>query len=593
MTSAGNFNRTHKCGEITKNQIGQTVTLVGWVHRRRDHGGLVFMDLRDVSGIAQVALNPQISQEAHEAAHSIRSEFVLMIQGKVSARPEGTVNPNLSTGEVEVYADRVSILNPAKTPPFVIDEKEEPSEAMKLKHRYMEIRRGPLMRRLIARHKVTMATREYLDRQGFFEVETPMLTKSTPEGARDYLVPSRVNQGLFYALPQSPQLFKQLLMVAGMDRYFQITRCFRDEDLRADRQPEFTQIDMEMSFITEEKVREICEGMISLIFEKSLGVKLSLPLPVMAYDEAMRRYGVDRPDTRFGLELASVTDLARQSQFKVFADAIAREGVVLGLAATGCAAYSRKDVDDLTQEAIKLGAKGMAWIKIDDKGEFVSPIVKFFEKSVLEAIRDRLGAKPGDLMIFIADSAKTANAVLSSLRLSLGQKLGLIDEEKLSFVWIVDFPLLEWDAEAKRWVALHHPFTSPKLEDIGLFATDPGKMRARAYDLVLNGSEIGGGSIRIHDSGVQSQMFQALGIGPEEAQAKFGFLLEALQYGAPPHGGIAFGLDRMMAIITRAESIRDVIAFPKTQKAVCMLTDAPSEVDARQLKELGIKKDLV
>jgi len=583
--------RTHTCGQLRAVDIGNTVILTGWVHKRRDHGGLVFVDLRDRSGLTQVALNPQIDEAAHKLAHSVRTEYVLKIEGKVTARPEGTVNSKLATGEVEVYVDKAEILNPSKTPPFVIDENEPPGEVMKLEYRYLEIRRGPLMRNLEMRSKVSGVVRRYLESSGFIEVETPMLTKSTPEGARDYLVPSRVNQGSFYALPQSPQLFKQLLMVAGMDRYYQIVRCFRDEDLRADRQPEFTQIDMEMSFVDETDVRLVCEGMMSEIFSQVKGIDISTPFPIISYDEAMRRYGNDRPDTRFGMELSDVSSAAGQSDFKVFKDAIAKGGMVQALSAIGCAGYSRKQLQDLTDEAISLGAKGLAWIKVTDDG-YVSPITKFFKPEALDIFKDVTGAGAGDLMIFVADKDQVGFDVLGALRLSLARKLNLIDDSLFNFVWVTDFPLFEYDDEAKRYVALHHPFTAPKDEDAQYFENDPLKMRARAYDLVLNGSEIGGGSIRIHDRETQDKMFKALNIGEDEAKEKFGFLLDALEYGAPPHGGIAFGLDRIMAILTGAESIRDVIAFPKTQKAICMLTSAPSEVDKKQLRELGLKRDM-
>lgn len=583
--------RTHTCGQLRASDIDSSVILTGWVHKRRDHGGLVFVDLRDRSGIIQVALNPQIDEAAHQLAHSIRSEYVLKIEGKVTARPEGTINKKLSTGEVEVYVDKAEILNPSKTPPFVIDEEEAPGESMKLQYRYLEIRRGPLMRNLEMRSKVSGAVRRYLESCGFLEVETPMLTKSTPEGARDYLVPSRVSQGSFYALPQSPQLFKQLLMVAGMDRYYQIVRCFRDEDLRADRQPEFTQIDMEMSFVEEADIRSICEGMMTEIFKLVKGIEISTPFPLMSYGESILRYGNDKPDTRFGMELCDVSDAAGQSEFKVFKDAVAKGGAVRALAATGCAKYSRKDLETLTNEAISLGAKGLAWIKVTDEG-YVSPITKFFKPEALDTFKESTGAKEGDLMIFVADNAQVGFDVLGALRISLANKLGIIDKSVFKFVWIVDFPLFEYDEETKRNVALHHPFTAPADEDVQLFESDPLKMRARAYDLVLNGSEIGGGSIRIHDSETQSKMFNALGIDKDEAKEKFGFLLDALEYGAPPHGGIAFGLDRIMAILTGSDSIRDVIAFPKTQKAICMLTEAPSGVDKKQLKELGLKRDL-
>ncbi len=589
MPQFSNQCRSHNCGQLRASDIGDTVRLAGWVSKRRDHGGLVFVDLRDRFGMTQVALNPQIDEQAHDLAHSVRTEYILQVQGKVAARPDGTVNEKLATGAIEVYADKASILNRSNTPPFVLDD--EPSEMMKLKYRYLEIRRGPLMDRLATRHKINMATRAYLDSQGFIEVETPVLTKSTPEGARDYLVPSRVNPGSFYALPQSPQLFKQMLMVGGVDRYFQIVRCFRDEDLRADRQPEFTQIDMEMSFVEESDVQSICEGMVKTIFSEVTGTELEAPFPRMEYSEAIQRFGVDRPDTRFGMELADVSELAGGSDFKVFKDAIASGGAVRAMAATGCASFSRKDLDNLTQEAIDLGAKGLAWIKVTDEG-FVSPITKFFKPETLDGFKTATGAAVGDLMVFVADKTEVGFDVLGALRLSLAKRLNLIDESKLNFVWIVDFPLFEYDDEAKRNVALHHPFTAPVEEDKPLFESDALKMRARAYDLVLNGVEIGGGSVRIHDRETQNRMFTALGIDSDEAKEKFGFLLEALEYGAPPHGGIAFGLDRLTAIITGVDSIRDVIAFPKTQKAQCMLTEAPSEVDKKQLRELGLKRDL-
>ncbi len=584
--------RTHTCGQLTADHVGQTVTLVGWVHRRRDHGGLVFIDLRDRYGMTQVALNPQIDEAAHELAHSIRSEFVLQINGEVTHRPEGTVNEKLATGAVEIYAKTARILATAQTPPFVLEVDEPPSDAMKLKYRYLEMRRGPLLDNLIVRHKAAAATRTYLNDLGFLDIETPMLTKSTPEGARDYLVPSRVNPGSFYALPQSPQLFKQLLMVAGADRYYQITKCFRDEDLRADRQPEFTQIDMEMSFVDEEDVRAVCEGLIKTIFAATVGVDIETPFATLAHKDAMERFGSDKPDLRFGMELADVSAFAAQCDFKVMKDALVNGGAVRGMPVTGGAAFSRKDVDDLTADAIRLGAKGLAWIRINDEGEFVSPIVKFFKPETLAAIRNQLNAQPGDLMIFVADKEQVGFDVLGALRVALGKKLGFVKPGDYRFVWVTDFPLLEWDPEAKRFNAMHHPFTSPKDEDMELMGTDPGAVRARAYDLALNGVEIGGGSIRIHREDIQEKMFAALGIGEDEAKEKFGFLLDALKFGAPPHGGIAFGLDRLTAILTECDSIRDVIAFPKTQKATCLLTDAPGEVDKRQLKELALKRDL-
>ena len=582
--------RTHYCGELRKGDIGKVVTLTGWVHRRRDHGGLIFIDLRDREGLVQVVFNPEKESSSHSMGHELRSEYVISVSGEVSPRPQGTENSRLPTGDVEILVNHLEILNAAKTPPFAIDEEMEVAENLRLKYRYLDLRRDSLKENLLFRYRFVRAVREFLHAKGFLDVETPSLTKSTPEGARDYLVPSRLNPGHFYALPQSPQLFKQILMVAGFDRYYQIVRCFRDEDLRADRQPEFTQIDIEMSFVEREDVLSLMEEMLSVVLKETKDLKIKTPFPRMSYKEVIERYGIDKPDIRFGLELKDITDIASGAEFKVFRQTIEQKGIVKGLAAKGLSGLSRRELDELTGFAKGYGAKGLAWIKVTENG-FDSPIAKFFTPDQLTNISRRFGAEAGDLMIFVADKPKIVNDTLAQLRLSIAKRLNLINKDEYQFLWVLDFPLLEYDEEEKRYVAMHHPFTSPMDEDIPLLDSNPLAARARAYDIVMNGEEIGGGSIRIHTRALQRKMFELLGIGEEEAEAKFGFLLEALEYGAPPHGGIAFGLDRIIMLLAGAESIRDVIAFPKTQKGICPMTDAPSPVEKRQLKELHLRTE--
>ncbi len=577
-------------GDITEDSIGSEVTLMGWVQTRRDHGGLIFVDLRDRWGLVQLVFNPEKAAGAHKAAHAIRSEFVLAIKGEVTRRPPETENPELKSGKVEVMVDSLKILNESAPLPFMIEDETDVAEELRLKYRYLDLRRTPLKDNFILRHNVTASTRSYLSKNGFLDIETPILTKSTPEGARDYLVPSRLSPGSFYALPQSPQIFKQILMIAGFDRYFQITRCFRDEDLRAERQPEFTQIDAEMSFVDSDDVIEVFEGLISTIFADCMDRELKTPFPRLTYAEALDRYGLDNPDTRFDMELKDLTEVVRDSGFKVFDSAIAKGGVVKAVKVTNGADFSRKDLDDLTELAATYGAKGLAWVKVTKEG-WQSPIEKFLSDKVKDGIAKATGAGAGDLILFGADSAHVVNTVLGRIRLALGARLGLIPEglKDLNFVWITEFPLLEYDEVGKRYKALHHPFTSPVEDDIDKLEEAPGEVRSRAYDLVLNGVEIGGGSIRIHDSEVQERVFRALGISDDEAAERFGFLTEALKFGTPPHGGIAFGLDRLVAIMTGSESIRDVIAFPKTQKAACLMSEAPSGVDKAQLDELFLR----
>lgn len=590
MESLGDWKRSCYCGEPRRSQVGQELTVMGWVHARRDHGGVTFIDLRDRSGVVQIVFNPQINQDAHNAAKDVRMEFVLSVRGVLEKRSPETINPNLPTGEVELQVSELRILNPSRTVPFPIDEETNPTENARLRYRYLDLRRPHMYGNLLLRHRLAKSVRDYLDGEGFLEVETPFLTRSTPEGARDYLVPSRVNPGSFYALPQSPQLFKQLLMVGGFDKYFQIVRCFRDEDLRADRQPEFTQIDIEMSFIQPDDIFRLTEGMMSKVCQVLKGMEIPTPFPRISYAEAMARYGNDKPDIRFGLELRDLTSLFRATDIKVFSDVVAKGGTIRGILISNCT-FSRKEIDDLNPLAQGFGAKGLAWFRMTDEG-WQSPLAKFVSDEKKTEIEAALGFKKGDLLLMVADQEKVVCDVLSRLRLHLGDKLGMIPKEEFRFLWVTDFPLLEYDDEAKRYVAMHHPFTAPRAEDISLLGTTPDKIRARAYDLVLNGMELGGGSIRNHQLDVQQQVFTCLGIGETEAQEKFGFLLEALSYGAPPHGGIAFGLDRMAMLFAGADSLRDVIAFPKTAKAVCLMTQAPSPVEPKQLRELSIKVDL-
>lgn len=580
--------KTHSCGTLTKADVGTTVTLNGWVQRRRDLGGVLFIDLRDRTGIVQTVFNPDFSGAALETADRARNEFVLAIRGKVVERDAETFNANLATGEIEIRVTEIEILNAAKTPPFPIEDGVEVDESIRLKHRYLDLRRPEMQRTMLLRSKASKVFRDFLDGEGFLDVETPILTKSTPEGARDYLVPSRVHAEEFFALPQSPQIFKQLLMVGGIERYYQIARCFRDEDLRADRQPEFTQVDIETSFLSQDQLLGMMEQLMARVFRETIGTEIPLPFQRITYAEAMDKYGSDKPDLRFDLEIKNITDIVASSDVKVFASVAASGGEVKALNAKGCASWSRKELDDLQPFAARYGGKGLAWITVKD-GEWRGPIVKFLKPEEIEALTERLGVEEGDLLTFSADKPKVVADVLGNLRLKLGKDLGLIDESKFKFLWVVDFPLLEWDEDAKRFVAMHHPFTRPNEEDLELLATDPGKVRAQAYDIVLNGYEVGGGSMRIYKRDVQELMFKTLGFSMEQAHEQFGFLLDAFEYGTPPHGGIAFGLDRLIMLLTGRTNLRETIAFPKTASATDLMVDAPSTVELSQLEQLHIR----
>ena len=586
--------RTHNCNDLRKEHVGQEVILMGWAQKRRDHGGVIFIDLRDRSGIAQVTASPETcSEEVFQVADSVRSEYVLAVKGTVRLRPEGMTNDKLETGEIDVVATELVILNKAKTPPFYLTDDVDVDENIRLKYRYLDLRRPEMKNNIMLRHRVVKAMRDYLDEQGFLEIETPILQKSTPEGARDYLVPSRVHEGEFFALPQSPQQFKQLLMVAGMEKYFQIARCFRDEDLRADRQPEFTQLDMELSFVDEEDIMTLNEGLIKHIFKVGLDRDIETPFRRMTWDEAMNKYGSDKPDLRFGLEMVDLSDIAKGCGFKVFDQAVAKGGVVKAINAKGGVhKLSRRDIDALTKYVSIYGAKGLAYFSISDENEVKSPLLKFLSEEEVKAIFDRVGAEPGDIIFCVADTFKTTCDALGHLRLELGRRFDLIDEDELSFLWVTEFPLLEWDDETERYYAMHHPFTCPMMEDVPLMETDPGKVRARAYDMVLNGVEVGGGSIRIHDGELQEKMFKLLNMAPEEYTEQFSGLLNAFQYGAPPHGGLAFGVDRLLMLMAKRDTIRDVIPFPKTQSAMDVMMEAPSPVADAQLHELHIKLDI-
>ncbi|HDA8133436.1 TPA: aspartate--tRNA ligase [Staphylococcus aureus] len=582
--------RTTYCGLVTEAFLGQEITLKGWVNNRRDLGGLIFVDLRDREGIVQVVFNPAFSEEALKIAETVRSEYVVEVQGTVTKRDPETVNPKIKTGQVEVQVTNIKVINKSETPPFSINEENvNVDENIRLKYRYLDLRRQELAQTFKMRHQITRSIRQYLDDEGFFDIQTPVLTKSTPEGARDYLVPSRVHDGEFYALPQSPQLFKQLLMISGFDKYYQIVKCFRDEDLRADRQPEFTQVDIEMSFVDQEDVMQMGEEMLKKVVKEVKGVEINGAFPRMTYKEAMRRYGSDKPDTRFEMELIDVSQLGRDMDFKVFKDTVENDGEIKAIVAKGAAEqYTRKDMDALTEFVNIYGAKGLAWVKVVEDG-LTGPIGRFFETENVETLLTLTGAEAGDLVMFVADKPNVVAQSLGALRVKLAKELGLIDETKLNFLWVTDWPLLEYDEDAKRYVAAHHPFTSPKEADIAKLGTAPEEAEANAYDIVLNGYELGGGSIRIHDGELQEKMFEVLGFTKEQAQEQFGFLLDAFKYGAPPHGGIALGLDRLVMLLTNRTNLRDTIAFPKTASATCLLTNAPGEVSDKQLEELSLR----